>query len=293
MSPTTSRAGQAETVITGIDVMLAGELSAPSAYVFRSRGAHLVLHLPALIRPGGGSVRMPVLSFVARHPTEGPIVIDTGLHPEAAESLRRDYGPVLSQVFRTLQPAEQTFAEQLRGHGVEPSEVKLAVMTHLHADHTSGMRLLPEAEFVCTRREWAAATGRTAVLGGYASGHLPDESRMRLVDFHEDGQPYEPFARTIDLLGDGSIRLISTPGHTPGHLSVLLRLSGGRQVLLIGDAAYTLRSVHEQILPFFTTGDDRYRRSLRELKDFADREPDATLVPFHDETAWRDVAAPA
>ena len=291
MSPATSRTGAAETAVAGLDVMFAGELSAPSAYVFRPSEAHLLLRLPALLRPGGGSVRMPVLSFVARHPTEGPILIDTGLHPEAAKSLRSDYGPVLSQVFRTLRPADQTFAEQLRGLGVEPKEVKLAVMTHLHADHTSGMRLLPEAEFVCSRREWAAATGRTAVLGGYASGHLPDESAMRLVDFHEDGEPHEPFTRTIDLLGDGSIRLISTPGHTPGHLSVLVRLDGGRQVLLVGDAAYTRRSVDEQILPFFTTGDDRYRASLRELKEFADREPHATLVPFHDETAWRDVAA--
>src|SRR5204863_705099 len=115
-----------------------------------------------------------------------------------------------------------------------------------------GMRLLPTAEFVCSEEEWAAATSRRAVLNGYAQGHLPPRSRMRLVDFDRDGERHPPFARTIDLLGDGSIRLLSTPGHTRGHLSVLLRLDGGRRVLLVGDAAYTTRHIEEQLLSLLT-----------------------------------------
>ena len=99
-----------------------------------------------------------------------------------------------------------------------------------------------------------------------------------------------PFTRTIDLMGDGSIRLISTPGHTPGHLSVLLDLGPGPQVLVIGDAVYTLRSLREEILPLLTVDDDAYLRSLREIKAFAESAPDATLVPTHDPAAWRDIA---
>jgi N-acyl homoserine lactone hydrolase len=271
-----------------LHVMLAGEVVAPHAYVFRPPGNPLN-RLRGLVRPSGKPVRMPLLWFAARHPSAGPILIDTGLHPDAARSLRGDYGLLMSQVFRKLRPADQPFEKQLRGLGIEPGGVRLAVMTHLHVDHTSAMRLLPEAEFVCSRREWAAATGRSAVLGGYAGGHLPPASRMRLLDFERDGEPYGPFSRSVDLLGDGSIRLLFTPGHSRGHVSVLLRLSQGRRVLLIGDAAYTVRSVWEEALPLLTVDDELYLHSLREIKVFAGQEPGATLVPTHDPTAWHDL----
>ena len=106
-------------------------------------------------------------------------------------------------------------------------------MTHLHVDHTSGMRLLPKAEFTCSREEWVATRKRLAAAKGYIRHHLPPESRMRLIDFDQDGETYGVFSRTIDLLGDGSVRLISTPGHTIGHLSVLLRLTQGSLVLVV------------------------------------------------------------
>jgi N-acyl homoserine lactone hydrolase len=269
-----------------LEVMVTGEIAVPYPYVFRPRSSTLT-RLPGLLRPEGKPLRMPLLAFAVRHPSAGPILIDTGLHPDAVKDLRGDYGPMLSLVFRKLRPADQTFEEQLGGLDIDPLEVRLVVMTHLHVDHTGGMRLLPEAEFVCSRREWAAATGRSPAFGGYASGHLPPASRMRLIDFDREGDSLAPFTSTIDLLGDGSIRFISTPGHTRGHLSVLLRVAGGRKVLLVGDAAYTLRSIHEEILPLLTVNDRLYRRSLREIKTYAEEEPEAILVPFHDPTAWQ------
>jgi len=105
-------------------------------------------------------------------------------------------------------------------------------MTHLHVDHTSGMRLLPRATFTCAREEWAAARRPLAAVKGYVSRHLPPASRMQLIDIERHGLAYGPFAKTLDLVGDGSIRLLATPGHTPGHLSVLLRVADGPPVLL-------------------------------------------------------------
>jgi glyoxylase-like metal-dependent hydrolase (beta-lactamase superfamily II) len=169
--------------------------------------------------------------------------------------------------------------------------VKRVIMTHLHVDHTSGMRLLPHARFICSRREWQAASGHGAEAKGFVAHHFPSESRFDLVDFDLAAEPYGPFGETIDLLGDGSIRLISTPGHTEGHLSVLLQLTDGRHVLVVGDAAYTLRSIERQILPLFTVSDKLYSRTLGELKAFAEQEPEAVLVPSHDPTAWRQLGA--
>jgi N-acyl homoserine lactone hydrolase len=277
--------------VTEVDVhpVVTATMKAPHPYFFRPPGGNWLTRLPGVVRPDGEPIVAPLLAYVVRHPDAGPILIDTGLHPDAAESLRGDFGAVLSTLFRGLRSAGEPYEEQLRGLGVEPDDAELVVMTHLHVDHTGGMRLLPNAEFVCSTAEWEAATGARPALGGYASAHLPDSSRVRLVDVEREGEPHAGFARTHDLLGDGSIRLVSTPGHTPGHLSVLLRATGGRRVLVVGDAAYTLRSIREQLPPLLTANDRRYRMSLADLKRFSESHPDATLVPTHDPDAWRQL----
>jgi N-acyl homoserine lactone hydrolase len=280
------------TATVALEVLVTGELPIPHAYAFRPQTGNRVTHLLSVVRPGGKLLRSPCLAYVIRHPRAGAILIDTGIHPDASESLRKDFGTRMALLFRGLRPAETPYEEQLRALGVEPREVERVIMTHLHVDHTGAMRLLPNARFTCTREEWEAATAGSAASRGYVAHHLPDESRMDLVDFASEGEPYSPFGATIDLLGDGSVRLISTPGHTPGHLSVLLQAERGRQVVVVGDAAYTLRSIGEELLPLLTAGGDkRYRRSLRELKAFSEREPEAILVPSHDPTAWHQLRA--
>lgn len=266
------------------------DLTAPRAWVFRPEGRSGPLKLADLLAPGDRTMTLPMLFFVVRHPARGAVLIDTGLHPDARTSLARDYGRLAAGMFRSLRPVAQSFPEQLARAGVDPAAVETVVMTHLHADHTSGMRLLPGATFVVSDREWRAATGRGAGLAGYVGRHLPDPERVRRIDFEAEGEPHGPFATTVDLFGDGSIRLVWTPGHTPGHVSVLLQLAEG-QALVIGDAVYTLRNLREEILPMRTARDEDYLESLRQISAFADAHPAAHLIPTHDETAWRQVGA--
>jgi glyoxylase-like metal-dependent hydrolase (beta-lactamase superfamily II) len=271
-----------------LEVMRTAEIPMPHGYVFRAPGNPLA-RLRAGLSTNGEVLRAPCLAYLIRHPALGPIPIDTGLHPDALTNLRKDFGLAMGLLFRDLTPAGPPFDEQLRERGVQPDELDRVVMTHLHVDHTGGMRLLPRATFLCTREEWHAAHGRFAALQGYVGHHLPPAARVELLDYSRQGEPFGSFARTIDLFGDGSVRLVSTPGHTPGHQSVLLRLEDGRQVLVVGDAAYTLRSIREQVLPMRTADDEASRRSLRELKAFAEQAPGAVLVPTHDPDAWRQL----
>jgi N-acyl homoserine lactone hydrolase len=271
-----------------VEVLRAGIIMAPHAYAFRREDASMPRRLLDLVRSEGPRVAMPVLSYLVRHPRAGTFLIDTGLHASAHASLRGEYGRVLASLFRNLRPAGQPFDAQLRERGVDPASIERVVMTHLHVDHTSGMRLLPNARFVCDRAEWEAATQRGAARNGYAAHHLPDGSRMRLLDLG-GGEPYGPFDHSLDLFGDGSVRLLSTPGHTRGHLSVLLDRGEQGPLLVVGDAAYTVRNIDEQILPAFTAGDSTYRESLERLRAYALEHPEATLVPTHDPDAWRAV----
>jgi N-acyl homoserine lactone hydrolase len=232
-------------------------------------------------------LQSPCLAYVLRHRDAGVMLVDTGLHPDASTDLRKDFGFAMSLLFSDMRPAPISFVEQLRAVRVQPEEVERVVMTHLHVDHTGGMRLLPNATFLCIRREWSAAHRRLAAASGYAGRHFPAASRMQLLDYDQQGERYDVFSQTIDLVGDGSIRLIFTPGHTPGHQSVLLRLDDGRTVLLVGDAAYTVRSIDEELLPMITANDAESLRSLHELNAFAEAHPEAILVPSHDPDAWR------
>jgi glyoxylase-like metal-dependent hydrolase (beta-lactamase superfamily II) len=100
-----------------------------------------------------------------------------------------------------------------------------------------------------------------------------------------NAERHGPFERTVDLLGDGSIRLLDTPGHTAGHVSVLVRLAG-REALLVGDAVYSMRNLHEGILPWRTVDDDIYRQSVRELRAYAEQNPNALVIPTHDGEVW-------
>lgn len=275
-------------VAVELDVIVTGEVPTPHAYVFRPDGGNALTRLASVLNPRADTLRCPCLAYVLRHPAAGAILIDTGFHPDASRSLRADFGIPMSLMFRQLRPAAVPYVEQLRELGVEAGDVSRVVMTHLHVDHTSGMRLLPAARFTCSEREWRAATGRSAATGGYVARHLPPEARMDLVDIDSVGERFRTFGRTVDLLGDGSIRVISTPGHTRGHTSVLVETTRG-PVLIAADAVYTLRNLSEEILPLLTVDDEAYLRSVRELKAFSEQDPAVPVVPTHDPDAWRQL----
>jgi len=111
-------------------------------------------------------------------------------------------------------------------------------------------------------------------------------SRVRTIDFdHGGAESHPPFARAVDVLGDGSVRLLYTPGHTSGHFSVLVRLAE-REVLLVGDAVYTLRNLRDGTLPFRMVAEAAYKRSLGELRAYAQQHPDALIIPTHDAGVW-------
>ncbi len=227
----------------------------------------------------------PIGAWLAEHPAEGPVLIDTGMHPDVASDPARNLGRAGALVARGLKMAPgEHVPGRLAAWGIDPGEVRTVVMTHLHADHTSAMSELPAATFVVTPQEWSTARGRLAFLNGYLGRHLPPAARVREVDV-ASGEPWEGFAHTVDLFGDGTLRLLWTPGHTAGHVSVLVEAEDG-PVLVVGDAVYTLRNLGEDRLPWRTADDAASRATMAELRAFAERRREVRLVPTHDPDCW-------
>jgi len=78
------------------------------------------------------------------------------------------------------------------------------------------------------------------------------------------------------------------PGHTRGHMSVVLRLPE-REFLVAGDAAFTLRAITESVLPINLVDEHEYRRSLREIQLYRRETPQAVIVPGHDMGVWSEL----
>jgi glyoxylase-like metal-dependent hydrolase (beta-lactamase superfamily II) len=169
---------------------------------------------------------------------------------------------------------------RLRERGLDPEDVGLIVMTHLHYDHASGLSQFPQATVVVDEREWQHAS-RGRITDGYLTRLFPLGMDWRLLPGADD---------EIDLLGDGSIVLLSTPGHSAGHRSVVLRLAGGRELLLTADAAYARRTIDEDLVPVLTWRDDAYRASLARLRAWLAAHPGADAIAGHDAEGWPEVA---
>jgi N-acyl homoserine lactone hydrolase len=267
--------------------LLCGRSIAPPAYLMRESGRL------AGLRGLGVGVRkdawlpIPIVAFLVEHPGAGPVLVDTGLHPSVAVKPAESLGRVGTLAFRDLEmEAGQALPAQLRGRGIDPARVGTVVMTHLHVDHASGISEFPAATFVVSRAEWDAATTQGR-LHGYSTRQFDHAFDYRLLDFDgSDADSFATFGRSFDVFGDGSVRLVFTPGHTAGHFSVILRCKD-QDVFVVGDAAYTLRTIEETALPFHMTDEHRFRRSLREIQLYLKNTPDTVVIPGHDMPAFR------
>ncbi len=283
--------GGSEGATVRVHPLLAGEMLAPPAYVDRRAGK---LGLPrdllgGLLTPRKRWIWLPIPMFLIEHPSAGPLMVDTGFHPSLLDGVRRSNMGALAPFYNVRLTPEQLLAAQLAQRGIAIADVETVLITHLHIDHASGISELPHAAFVLDQREWEAAHSKGATLNGYAKRHFDHPVDWRTIDY--DAQRIDShvtFGQSVDLFGDGSVRLLSTPGHTRGHQSVLLRLSAG-ELLLTADAAFTRRTLAGEATPLILDDTHRFRRSLGEIRHFLAQAPDALAIPGHDAEAWAEL----
>jgi glyoxylase-like metal-dependent hydrolase (beta-lactamase superfamily II) len=177
---------------------------------------------------------LPVNAYLVEH-TGGRCLFDTG---QTAEAARAGYFPAWHPFLRLarfeLGPSDEVSA-QLEYLGVPAASVDHIVLSHLHTDHVGGLAQFPDADVVVGEIEWRRARGLRGSLRGYVPRRWPDDVHVRTVK--TDGPPLGPFAGRHDLLGDGRLVLVPTPGHTPGHLSMVV-FGDDRTWFLAGDLVH-------------------------------------------------------
>lgn len=189
----------------------------------------------------GGPILFPTAVYIIEHPKHGVILFDTGINynvadPEAAEKY---WGPGLRDAFGCKLTRDQAIDRQLTKLGYKLNDVKYVIMSHLHFDHAGGMCHFPDATFVVQKQElrqawwpdkWAASV--------YFYNDYKDTRGFNFLEL--DGE--------ADLFEDGTIKIISTPGHSAGHQALLLRLENRGPVCLAADTAH-IREAYREMAP--------------------------------------------
>jgi N-acyl homoserine lactone hydrolase len=170
-----------------------------------------------------------------------------------------------------------SLTDQLSRLKLTPEQVKYVGISHYHADHTSQLPSLPNATVLIGKGDWDAIT---------APKPAPGVNAAAFTHWISGGGKVEPLSLDKDVFGDGSVVVLRTPGHTPGHSSLLVRLREKGPVILSGDAAHFHENYNSNGVPAFNYDRAETVASLERIKKIA-ANLKATVIIQHDP---RDIA---
>jgi N-acyl homoserine lactone hydrolase len=265
--------------------MVCAYMDSPPEFMAMTKGKAGVVRQALFSR--NNTIKLPIVAFLVEHPGVGPMIIDTGFHPSVATDPKQNLGRVYAALYSIDMKPEQAISAQLREQkGIEPSDVRVAIMTHLHMDHASAISEFTSATYVLGAGEWRAFHANRFSLNGYVRHHVEHAVEYREVPYDSPViDSYSTFGRSYDLFGDGSVRLVATPGHTQGHQSVILRLRN-REALVTGDAIYFLRTLDDERRGWTMADEHKWHRSIGEIRLYRRENPDAMIIPGHDPAEW-------
>lgn len=220
----------------------------------------------------------PVFAYLVEHPQKGLLLLDTGLHPSFTQRRTGNFGWLLGRIVKVRSEVGQDVVTQLEKIRIRPNEIRSIILSHLHLDHASGLPLFSGNKGLAVyadEGEIRAVNAPFSLFQGYIKNHL-NGFTPQAIRFTN---AVAPFDRVCDILEDGSVFVISTPGHTPGHISIILNMDGG-PFLLTFDAAHRKANIDEGIPP---KGDYSLAlKSIGNIKSFIDAFPKTRTIFGHD-----------
>ncbi len=209
----------------------------------------------------GKIVEMPFTTFLIRA-DEGNFLFDAGMSLEIVEHHRR----TSTRVFNMTE--EDCIPLRLAQIGVGAEDINGIIVSHLHSDHCGFLKAFPRAEIIVQRAEYRFAMNPPPYERSYVRSNFDLPGRKwRLIEGDEVIMP--------------GMAVISTPGHTPGHQSLVLDLAGGSCLIITGDAVNTQESIDKEIIPGIYHNAHEAFYSLKRIKTLA-RLKNARLLFSHD-----------
>ncbi|MFD1933291.1 N-acyl homoserine lactonase family protein [Nonomuraea mangrovi] len=235
-------------------------------------------------------IAVPVYAYLIDHPRHGFMLVDTGVNWEQAHD-HDGYYDMTSRLLTERDEYRMSPGQDLRVHlarlGYDAKEITTVFLTHVHDDHAGGLRYLPQATVVMDRRDW-----EHGVSYPYSFDLVKD--KLSFPAFNSGA--FGAFPTGQDHFGDGSLILLPTPGHSPGHMCVLLRMDVGG-VLFMGDTLYTLPHLAvDQVRQMTIGGADTIHQieAARRIQKLLASDPGTVPLFAHDNTRYQsDLVAAA
>jgi glyoxylase-like metal-dependent hydrolase (beta-lactamase superfamily II) len=220
----------------------------------------------------------PVHCYLIKHAKDW-MLWDSG-HPDAYVNRPEGVPNIRRTSFAFVR---KPIAQSLRDIGVEPTAITYFAMSHSHADHTGNANLFAGATIFMQSVEYDAAFGPEPQKYGFNPATYDQLRNARIVKLQGDH----------DVFGDGSVIIKSTPGHTPGHQALFVRLPRSAPVLLSGDFVHFQENWVARRAPATNFDRERSVRTMDEMDAFL-KQTGARLWINHDAEQSRTIPkAPA
>jgi N-acyl homoserine lactone hydrolase len=211
-----------------IHALTTGTVRLKHAFLYARTGPRRQLDL---FLPGPWSEPVPIHCWAIEH-SGRVVLVDTGETSDVRDIpfARFDVAP------------EQELPKALAGAGLALDDVDTVILTHLHGDHVDGAVHVGRPVLVHERELAFARSLRSRFFQRALRQPLPVGLDFQPITL--DAGPFGAFAASRPVTEDGRIVAVATPGHTPGHISIVCIDDDGNHVLLAGDATDTLEQLH-------------------------------------------------
>jgi N-acyl homoserine lactone hydrolase len=220
-------------------------------------------------------ITIPVPCYLIEH-DKGLVLVDTGMNPEVITNAQGYWGrPVEKELFVPIYQENETPMSKIKALGYELEDIKFVINTHLHNDHSGCNHFFKNAVFTIHQREYDWALQENPPPG-YILQDYNSLNNVKLID------------QETDFFNDGTIRIIETPGHSPGHCSLIVDLPKTGKIMLLGDAVYT-RAQLEESRPSANVFDKELAiLSIEKIKQISQEEKTNIFIG-HDQRAWNSL----
>ncbi len=210
-------------------------------------------------------IDIPIYAWAIEH-AEGVIIVDTG---DSSTSVS-DFVTATRYVIAP----EEEIGPQLAARGIKQSDITKVVLTHIHGDHVRGLKHFQNTAIYIRDAEYTDARS----LLNRAITPLP--AWLSPTHFALTPEPLGPFAQSYPLTKDGTVIAVPTPGHTPNHISVVVR-DGDLSYFLSGDVTYDEAALLDQAMQGPTRAPKQQVETLRKTLEFVQSTP-TIYLPSHD-----------
>jgi N-acyl homoserine lactone hydrolase len=226
--------------------------------LYRLDCGHSLANDESVWTPGenvGRDIQFSSTCWLIKHGSEW-LLWDTGV-PESSLHDPRGWSTLPKLIVYHL---DRSLTEQLASIGVRPSDIGRIAISHTHGDHIGNVGVFPNATILMQKAEYQwihSANGSNDdvnELMALARKLLGTPQHLQLVD--ED----------FDLFDDGSVTLISTPGHTPGHQSLLVHLKNTGFIVLSGDVVHSQQNFAKNVVPSLNTDEAESVASMQRVR---------------------------